>query len=36
VLEVRGTFSDAEEPLLLNSVILAVLYEREQLKALYT
>jgi len=35
VLEARGKFSDAEEPLLLNSVILAVLYEREQLKALY-
>jgi uncharacterized protein YxjI len=35
VLEARGTFSDAEEPLLLNSIILAVLYEREQLKALY-
>ena len=36
VLEARGKFSDADEALLVNSVILAVLYEREQLKALYT
>ena len=36
VLETRGKFAESDEPLLLNSVVLAVLYEREQLKALYT
>ena len=36
VLHKRGNFTDQDEPLLLNSVILAVLYERERLKELYT
>ena len=35
-LEARGKFENKDEPLLLNSVILAVLYEREQLKFLYS
>jgi len=34
-LSVSGSFTDADEPLLINSVVLAILYEREQLKALY-
>ena len=36
VLEKRGEFSDAAELLLINNIILAVLYEREQLKFLYS
>jgi uncharacterized protein YxjI len=35
-LEARGKFTDAQESLLLNSVLLAVLYERERLKELYS
>jgi len=35
-LEVRGKFENKDEPLLINSVVLAVLYERERLKELYT
>jgi uncharacterized protein YxjI len=35
-LNATGKFTDAEEPLLVNSVVLAVLYERERLKELYT
>ena len=36
VLETRGKFTDAEEPLLINSVLLALVYERERLKELYS
>jgi uncharacterized protein YxjI len=36
VLEARGKFSEQDEPLLINSVVLAVLYERERLKELYS
>ena len=32
VLEARGKFSDADEPLLINSVILALVYERQTLQ----
>lgn len=35
VLETRGTFSDQDEPLLINGVLLALLYERQRLKDLY-
>jgi uncharacterized protein YxjI len=35
-LEVRGKFSDADEPVLLNSVLLALVYERQRLKDLYS
>jgi uncharacterized protein YxjI len=35
-LQARGKFSDAQEPLLLNGVLLAVLYERDRLKELYS
>lgn len=35
ILHKRGNFTDQDEPLLLNSVVLAVLYERERLKQLY-
>jgi hypothetical protein len=35
-LEVRGKFSDADEPLLINSVLLALIYERQRLKDLYS
>jgi hypothetical protein len=36
VLERRGTFTEAEEPILLNSAILALVYERQRLKDLYS
>lgn len=36
VLEARGKFSDADEPILLNSVLLALIYERQRLKDLYS
>jgi uncharacterized protein YxjI len=36
LLEVRGEFTDAEEAVLINSVILALVYERQQLKDLYS
>jgi hypothetical protein len=36
VLEARATCSDAEEALLLNSVLLALVYERQALKDLYS
>ena len=35
VLEVRGKFTDKDEPLLINSVLLALVYERQRLKDLY-
>jgi len=35
-LEARGKFSDADEPLLINSVLLALIYERQRLKDLYS
>jgi uncharacterized protein YxjI len=35
-LEVRGKFSEADEPVLLNSVLLALVYERQRLKDLYS
>jgi len=36
VVQARGNFTDSDEPLLINSIVLAVLYERERLKELYT
>ncbi len=36
IVQKRGNFTDADEPLLINSIVLAVLYERERLKELYT
>lgn len=36
VLEARGKFSEADEPLLVNSVVLTVMYERARLKELYS
>ncbi len=36
VLEKRGNFSDANEPLLINSVLLALVYERQVLKDMYS
>ncbi len=36
VLEARGQFTDAEEAVLLNSAILALVYERQRLKDLYS
>jgi hypothetical protein len=36
VLEARGKFTDAEEPLLINSVLLALIYERQALKDVYS
>lgn len=36
LLHKRGNFTDQDEPLLLNSVVLALLYERERLEELYT
>ena len=35
VLEARGKFSEQDEPLLINSVLLALVYERQRLKDLY-
>ena len=35
-LSVKGKFTDSDEPLLVNSVVLAVLYERERWKELYS
>jgi uncharacterized protein YxjI len=35
ILEARGKFSDQEEALLINSVLLALVYERQRLKDLY-
>jgi len=35
-VQVRGNFTNSDEPLLINSIVLAVLYERERLKELYT
>jgi hypothetical protein len=36
VLEARGQFTDAQEAVLLNSVLLALVYERQHLKDLYS
>ena len=36
VLEARGKFTDADESLLINSVLLALIYERQRLKDLYS
>ncbi len=36
IVQVRGQFSEQDEPLLINAAILAVLYERERLKELYS
>lgn len=36
LLEARGKFTDADEPVLLNSVMLALVYERQRLKDLYS
>jgi uncharacterized protein YxjI len=36
VLEVRGKFADQDEPLLINSILLALVYERARLKDLYS
>lgn len=36
VLETRGQFSAQDEPLLINSVLLALVYERQRLKDLYS
>lgn len=36
IVQKRGNFTDQDEPLLINSIVLAVLYERERLKELYT
>jgi len=36
VLEARGKFTDADESLLINSVFLALVYERQRLKDLYS
>ena len=35
-LESRGKFSDADEPLLINSVLLTLMYELQRLKDLYS
>ncbi len=35
-LEARGKFTDAEEAVLVNSVLLALVYERQRLKDLYS
>lgn len=35
ILEARGSFNDQEEALLINSVLLALVYERQRLKDLY-
>jgi uncharacterized protein YxjI len=35
-LEKRGNFTDADEPLLINSVLLALVYERQSLKDMYS
>lgn len=35
-LSLQGSFANEAEPLLINSVVLAILYERDQLKALYS
>jgi len=35
VLEARGKFSDRDEALLINSILLALIYERQRLKDLY-
>ncbi|MDD2921210.1 MAG: hypothetical protein PHQ36_02895 [Anaerolineales bacterium] len=35
-LEKRGNFTDADEPLLVNSVLLALVYERQNLKDMYS
>ena len=35
-LEKRGDFSEADEPLLINSVLLALVYERQSLKDMYS
>lgn len=36
VLEARGKFTDTDEALLINSVLLALVYERQRLKELYS
>jgi hypothetical protein len=36
VLEARGKFSDVDESILINSVLLALVYERQRLKDLYS
>ncbi len=36
VVDVKGKFSDGDEPLLVNSILLAIFYERARLKELYT
>lgn len=36
VLEARGKFTDVDEPVLINSVLLALVYERQRLKDLYS
>ena len=35
VLEKRGAFTDADEPMLINGVLLALVYERQRLKDMY-
>jgi hypothetical protein len=35
-LEKRADFAEAEEAILINSVIIALVYERQQLKDLYS
>ena len=35
-LETRGKFTEADEPLLINSVLLALIYERQRLKEVYS
>lgn len=35
-LEARGKFTDADEPVLINSVLLTLVYERQRLKDLYS
>ncbi len=36
LLEARGSFTDAEEAIMLNSIIIALVYERQRLKDLYS